>query len=111
MLTIPVNPNAVHQDLSVELDGKPYRLQIRYNQRADRYALNVLTGDGVELMMGAVIVPNRDFLLRVYHNPAHPGGILSCLANPGNNDMPRFGDLGARCQLVYWTKADVLGVL
>lgn len=113
MQVIPLSPDSAHQDLLVELDGKPYKLQVRYNQRADHYELNVSTENGVSLLMGVVVSLNRDMLLRVYHRPEHPGGILTCVAMSGDDSTPKFGELGtdARCRLVYWSLSDVYGAL
>ena len=100
-----------HFDQITELEGTKYLLQFRYNQRADRYAMNVLLEDGTPLVHGLRLCPSRDLLGHVYYKPEHPGGIVAVLVRSGQDDgMPGFGEIGSdgqRTKLLYFSVADM----
>lgn len=104
MQEIPFDSANPHFAQVVELDGQQYRMRVCYNQRADRYVLDMALADGTPFVAGMRIIPERDLLRRYIYHSAHPGGALFCkLLDVTSDAAPAFGELGPgkRCTLWY----------
>lgn len=112
IMIVTLNTSSVdaHQDFITELDGTKYRIQLRYNQRADRYLMNVLLEDQTPCVSGITIVPNTGLLYRYFAESWAPPGEIYCVINHGTDDSaPGLGELGIglRCSLVYISIVDI----
>lgn len=87
-----------------------YRLQFRYNQRANRYSLNVLTEDGEPVILSVMLEPNTDLLNRVFYRTTTPLGVLTIILQDTKDDSaPGLGEIGSRVKLVYFDSAELAG--
>ncbi len=104
----PFDPQAPHFSQRVELDGRRYDCRVTYNQRADRYDLDLTLEGGEVLALGVRLVPGRPLLRRYLYRDSHPGGELFLVSLDATNDSaPGLGEIGdgRRCQLAYFPQA------
>lgn len=97
---------------TVTLDGTPYVLTFRYNQRVAGWYLDLATIDGEVVAAGLKLVCEWDVLALVA-NPLRPPGALFVLSNTTDDSTPGLTDLaaGGRCFLVYTPAADLAALL
>lgn len=78
------------------LDGREYVFHFQYNQREDRWYLNILDQDSTPIVHGVKIVVG--YPLTRYTLP----GSLIALDLTGKNQDPGFADLGKNVALFYY---------
>lgn len=107
--TIPTLPDPYYT-IRVRLDDHDYTLEFRYSPRAARYYLNIFDAEDNALVCGIKLVSNLQ-LLRYYHfRDGVPPGELMVTCTSTDTTSPALGELGEdqRCQLTYFTHAEVL---
>ena len=85
------------------LDGRTYRLRVRWLPRIATWVLDVADAEGVDLLLGVPIRPGQS-LLRPHVGERLPGrgyGQLIAVDTSGKGHDPGRDDLGTRVQLVY----------
>lgn len=119
MLIVPTSTTLLDYEQTTTLDGRDYRLQITYNQRADRWYLSIADQDGDPIASGIKLVAEMP-LFRSVTDERRPPGLLMCkdleAAEPdfaaGERTFardPGREDLGTRHQLWYLTAAELEG--
>jgi hypothetical protein len=102
MAPIPTSPDDAHYTQRTTLDGQPYVLTFRYNQREAAYYLEVALDDGTVLAAGVKVVCNIPLLERLADLRA-PRHTLIAIAGGTDTSPPGIGELGEgrRVQLFY----------
>lgn len=106
---LPVRPGVPHQQFQVELEGVLYGIQLRWNERADAWALTLRDAagtalcEGVRVCLGTALLPSR-------RGSAFPPGELLLVDRDAKDVEPGLADLGARTELVYLDAAEAAGV-
>ncbi len=98
---------------TVTLDGIPYLLDFQYNQREDRWYLELSTVDGDPIYGAVKLVPEYPLFCQCV-DARQPPGQFFVISSEANDDSPPGLDeldVGARCKLVYIPAADVETVL
>lgn len=107
MITIPVIPDAPHQDLTTNLDGKDFVLSLRFNQREGVFYVGIgLVGQAS--IANAKLVCNWPLFRNVQAEDLPPGALV-CVPSGGTDDPPGLGELGPgkRCELIYLSRAEI----
>ncbi len=104
---IPVVPEGAYFGLGVELDGKTYRLDFRWNPRCEQWVLNVLDGGGGVVVQGVRVVIDVPLLQRFGPRVDLPPGLLMFVDSSGDQVDAGLTDLGSRVQLFYLPAGDL----
>lgn len=108
--TVPTLVDEPFYTIRCRLDGQDYTLEFRYSDRQSRYYLTLYDANDAPLVCGLKLVSNI-MLLRYYHyRDGMPPGELMVTCATTDASSPTFGELaeGGRCQLTYFTQAEVL---
>lgn len=90
------------------LDGRDYNLRFAWNQREERWYLDIADGDDTAILTGLKLVTNWP-LLRAYHADHRvPPGELAVFTMLPDTSPPGLFDLGVglRCTLYYASPND-----
>lgn len=106
MLKINV-PNFSWSEQAVTLDGKQYRFVFRFNERDQRWRLDIYLGS-TPVILGVKILENV-FLLGEYYPEGFQHGDLFCgRLREDNNPVGRTNlGFGKPFELVYYTRAEL----
>jgi hypothetical protein len=98
-----------YYSIRTRLDGLDYKLDFRYNTRAERFYLNLYDAEDVLVLAGLKLVTGVLLLAYYHHLPGVPAGEIVVTATGADDSSPKLGELGAglRCVLTYFPKADV----
>jgi cag pathogenicity island protein 13 len=109
ILTIPTT-NDPFQRMTVRLDGRDYVLELRFNQREDRWYLSIADDESVPLLSGLKLQANWPLLWRHRYNVQLPPGEIMAAVTTGDRTPPTLNDLGEgkRCELTYFDRAELL---
>lgn len=90
------------------LDGTPYVLEFRYNQREGVWYVSVSTIDGGVIVSGIKVVPGVPLLRKVI-DARRPPGELVAFTNSDDDSPPGASELGIdrRVTLCYVPASDV----
>jgi len=97
---MPVNSDNPFYTFTVELENVTYGFNISYNQRADRWFMDILDNEENVLLAGIPLLTGRDLIGR-FKNPSLPPGWLVVMDTTGNDNSPGRNDLGVTCPLLY----------
>lgn len=97
---LPLRPDLPHYLFQVELEGRTYTLELRWNERAAGWFLSVLTADEVPILQGRRVVVGFPLLAR-FRDFRLPPGELEAIDTTGAGRDPGLTELGARVQLMY----------
>jgi hypothetical protein len=100
LVTIPIAPGVPAQEQVTTLDGRAYRLTLRWNGRIERWFFDLETAAGEAIVRGKPLVLGADLLRQVRWNPAAPQGGL-VLADPAGAEAT-LEALGSRAVLLYF---------
>ncbi len=107
IVVIPCDPVLPFWTQTTTLDGTPYLLTFKYNQRETCYYLDIANADGtVDFVLGMKLVPGIP-LLRPWPTP--PGEMFIITQSSADDSPPALGELdeGARCALLYMEQTDL----
>lgn len=107
MTRIPYSPILGEQSVRVRLGAETFVLRVRWQERTQRYLLDVLTQEQVPVVLGRHIETNGFPLRGVVRDDAPVGGVLVVLASSSTGTDPAAGELGGRVNL-YWLPEDEL---
>jgi len=95
--------------IRTRLDDSDFTLEFNYSDRASRYFLNIYDVNDVLLVAGLKLVPNVQLLRYYAHVPGMPPGELVVSALGQDGSPPKLGEIGIglRCELTYFTAAEV----
>lgn len=85
------------------LDGRDYNLRFAWNQREERWYLDINAGDDTPLLVGVKLVTNWPLLLGRHADPRLPDGELMVRTTLRDDSPPGLNDMGfgLRCELLY----------
>lgn len=93
--------------IPVRLDGRPYRLDLRWNTRYEFWSIALLSSGGDPLMGHQRLTLLVD-LLRSHTSTSLPPGALVAVDTSGRNNEPGREDLvNGRVKIVYLTEQEV----
>ena len=100
---IPTQQGLPFYTQRVTLDGRDYNLRFAWNQRLERWYLDIRDGADVSLLVGLKLVTNWPLLLAYHHDERLPAGELVVMTSLPDNSPPGYMDLGVglRCELTY----------
>lgn len=107
-LTIPTL-QIPYYSIETRLDGSDYKLEFRYNTRADRFYLYLYDVEGVLLLAGLKLVTGVMLLHSYHYLDGVPPGEIVVTTNGADDSAPGLLELGEglRCTLTYFTADDV----
>jgi hypothetical protein len=100
VLTVPGNPNYT---LRTRFDGRDFNLKFLWNEREERWYLDIRTDSDLPIVMGIKLITNRP-LLRFYKFDARlPPGELYAWSLTTDESPPGLFELGSgkRVELSY----------
>ncbi len=86
----------------IDLGGESWNYRLRWNDRAERWTIDVYSSDGTKAIYGKRLVPN--YLLNWAHTGRRPeGGVMMLLdtGDPEADEACTFDGLGNRWKLVW----------
>ena len=111
ILTIPTTTEPF-QRMTVRLDGRDYVLELRFNQREQRWYLSIADDEGDAILSGLKLQANWPLLVRHrYDTRVPPGELLVAVTTP-DRSPPTLEDLGEgkRCELTYYEQATLVEI-
>ncbi len=95
--------------LRTRLDGKEYNFHLLWNEREERWYLDIADESGNTVCAGIKLVTNWPLLRYYQSNPAVPPGDLYVIDESPDGTPPAVDGLGdgQRCSLVYITATDL----
>jgi hypothetical protein len=90
--------------MRTRLDGRDFNLRFLWNQRVDRWSLDINDAEGAPLAVGIRIVSNLSLLDYYQWNPAlPPGQLIAHDLSRNNAPPPGFYEMavGRRVELTY----------
>lgn len=107
---LPLRTDLPHYSFSLELEGRAFGFEFRWNGRAGRWVFSVYDADGTLLLAGRHLVLGYPLLAR-FADPRLPAGELVAVDTTGTGVPPGLADLGGRVQLLYVPRAELLAVV
>lgn len=102
---IPTLANGVpYYTFRTKLDGRDYNFRFAWNQRMERWFMDIMDTEENPLALGIKIVANQRLLRFYQHDDRLPPGELMAVDLSGDGSPPGFYDLGIgkRCELSYF---------
>lgn len=87
------------------LDGVDFLFEFRWNEREQRWYMDLYEADGTPVVTGIKVVADWS-LLRLVVRDLRPAGEIYSYDTTGEGD-PRLGDLGTRVRLIYIPEAEL----
>lgn len=106
-LVIPTTPSVPRQRSKLTIEGRPYILELAWNQREARWYLSLFDELSTPLVVGMKLVFRARTALDLFQShrwdPRVPRGALFLIDRLETNEPPGLGELGdgLRCQLIY----------
>ena len=95
-----------HFDMQTQLEGVTYTLKLRWNVRWQAWFMDILDEQGTTaLVSGLRLVVS--WPLAAYRTERKPPGVFVIVDTSGAKQDPALIDLGTRCQVVYFTVAEL----
>jgi len=104
-LVIPTIPGRPYYNLRTKLDNTDYTLRFAWNQRLERWSMDILSIQDIVLVSGIKLVSNWPLLryyqwdLRVPQGEVMAVDLSPDLSPPGIDDL----GVGLRCELTYFS--------
>lgn len=91
------------------LDGRDYVLSFSYNEREERWYLSIADEAEAPIATGIKLISNWPLLHPYRYDPRTPPGQIGVADISGNGSPPTQLELGEgkRCELLYWTRAEL----
>lgn len=111
-LLIPLRSDLPFFDFQATLDGATYTLEFRWNTREKSWYLNILTDEGVPIIMSIKFLIDHPLGCRSV-NPLKPPGVFlaedtsGARVDAGFNEETGIGDLGDRIILLYFESSEL----
>lgn len=99
-LVLPVRSDVPFYDFEIDLEGRTYRFEIRWNGRAEAWFLTIRNSAGDILVAGRKIVLGAGLAGRSRTEGLPPGVLVAVDTTDSDVDPGRY-DLGRRVLLVY----------
>lgn len=101
---LPLVPSVPNYRVSTTLDERQYVLDIRWNTRAGKWVMDVLTDEaqpirtGLHLVLGAMYVSS---------DPRWPAGLFVAADLSGEGREATLDDMGTRVVVFFYTAAEI----
>lgn len=105
-LLIPILEGATVFEQRMQLDGEYHTLTLRWNDRAERWYMDIGDGEGVRTASGIALVAGVPLTAHLHATAGVPPGVFFCIDTADEGLDPGLTDLGVRMQLVYLEVAD-----
>lgn len=99
-IELPITADLPHQSFSVKLDGAVYHFRLRYNSRAEHWALDLSDAGANALLCGIAVRLGVD-LLAQYSDARFPAGRLFAMNWVSQYADPDRSNFGADVALIY----------
>lgn len=99
-IQIPVRSDAPSYSFVIELDGRNYTLRFRFNDRTERWTMDVATGEGEDIVCGVPLLTDTNILQR-FVDPRMPPGFFLVYDETGSAANPTRDSLGVTTKLLY----------
>jgi len=108
-LVIPTVQGEAFYSIRTRLDGSDYNLRFAWNERADRWHLDIADEANIPLVTGIKIMTNWPLIRYYRYNLTVPQGSLLALTTTLDLSPPGLYDLGEdrRVSMVYIPVADL----
>ncbi len=108
-LVIPTVQDQADYTLRTRLDGKEYNFHLLWNEREERWYLDISDESDVVVCAGVKLVTNWPLLRYYRSNPDAPPGELWVIDESDDGSPPAIDGLGEtqRCSLVYVSATDL----
>lgn len=100
-LVLPAHSDSAFYDFEVDLEGRTYTVELRWNARSAAWYLTLRDAAGAILVAGRKVVLGAGLLGRSPAPGLPPGGIVAIDTSGADLD-PGRNDLGTRVALVYY---------
>ncbi len=100
LLELPVRSDLKAYSFKVDLDGTVYTLSFRYNQRMNRWLMDIATEAEDDLINGIVLLTDV-ILNKQYVVDGMPPGTFICEDRTGEGKTAGLNDLGNDVRLLY----------
>lgn len=115
MIEIPFIPTEPNQFFTVPLNGDEFKLQFRYNPRAnvgDKFGawyMDIYSTSEEPLLAGLKLVPDTILGLNNYQDSDLPNGLFYVYDTGGNSEPPDRNELGyqRRVRIYFFTSEDL----
>jgi hypothetical protein len=104
ILSIPVARDVPHQTQTTTLDGRRYRITLNWNQRIERWFLDLETDAGESVLRCKAVVLGADLLRLVRWNPEAPPGALILVDFSNSGTEATLSTFGQGVRLLYFTE-------
>ena len=105
VIVLPTRTDVPHYDFEIDLDGATYPLELRWNDRAGAWLLDVRDVLGEILLSGRRVSVDLPLLGRI-RDPRLPAGELVAVDTSGRATGPAVNELGGRVRLLYYGADD-----
>lgn len=92
--------NLFHYKYRTQLEGTFYRFEIHFNQRDDRWSMDLLDDEDTPIVRGLRLVLTDDAFEPYRHLAVPPGNVIVQDASGADNEAGAL-DLGGAVQLLY----------
>lgn len=102
---IPVDSDNASFKFRTDLEDIAYVLRLDWNERSERWHLDIFDADETPLKVGLPLNINSDIIGR-FADTRLPPGLIMLYDTSGQNEEAGRDDLGDRCMLLYYTSED-----
>jgi hypothetical protein len=95
----------------VRLEGKDYIFRFDFNNREQRFYMNIKSEDGTPQLTGVKVVANWPLITRHRFNSALPPGELIAIDLETNGVPPVLADFGSRVKLYYYASDEDIAAI
>ena len=74
---IPVRADLPSYEFRIDLDGSTYTLAFRFNERMNRWIMDIKTENNVPVLLGSPVLIGTDFLARFQSDSLPPGELFT----------------------------------
>ncbi len=107
-LEMPVRSDLPAYQFQIDLEEKIYTLAFKWNDRKERWVMSILTSEGVEVLMGIVLLTDVAIVDQYLNISVEmPPGRFFVIDETGEGKNPGIDDLGNDIKLFYLTSDEV----
>jgi uncharacterized protein DUF6983 len=104
---VPVIPNVNAFSVRMPLDDEFFTATLRWNDRAQRWYMDLADSQGTLLAAGLAVVSDTPLTAHLTHRTGMPRGIFVVVDGTGSGADADFDELGQRVDIVYLEEADL----
>lgn len=93
LFKLPVRSDIPSYEFRVDLEGTTYTFAFRFNERMERWVMDVKTENNIPILLGLPVLIGTDFFVRFQSDSLPPGQlfIINLKANFTEADRDAFG--------------------